>query len=283
MSDGTFSKAIRRILRPLVRAMIGRGLAYPQLAEILKPLFIEQALAHYGLPGRRMTDSRLSVLTGLQRRDIRALRAAGEAPVPPGRGHGPIPRLVALWQGDPRFCDPAGAPRPLPRAAAGGESFESLVAEIGRDVHPRTLLDEMLRLGLAVSEGETVRLIADSLVPGRDSAMLLGYYAANLGDHAEAAAANLLAAPGPGPFFERAVHYNRLSPASLEALDALARDGQMQLLRALSAEALRLQRADIAAGSGTGRIRIGAFVYLEAPEEEPAAGGGRDAQEGESA
>ncbi|WP_138469748.1 DUF6502 family protein [Poseidonocella sp. HB161398] len=263
MTEQSFRAAIERILRPLVRAMIGRGMSYPQLADLLKPIFIEQALRHFGLEGRRMTDSRVSVLTGLQRRDIRNLREQSEAPAGSERGHGPIPRLVALWQGDARFRDPHGAPRALPRASAEGASFESLVAEIGRDVHARTLLDEMVRLGLAVLEGDSIRLVEDSLVPSRDEAMLLGYYAANLGDHAEASAANLLAAPGPGPFFERAVHYNKLSQASLDALEAMARERQLELLKELNAEALRLQRSDIEAGRAAGRIRIGAFVYRD--------------------
>ncbi|WP_172329715.1 DUF6502 family protein [Mangrovicoccus sp. HB161399] len=263
MTEKTFRIAVDRILRPLVRAMIGRGLTYPQLAELLKPLFIEQAVRHFGLPGRRMTDSRISVLTGLQRRDIRTLREQSEAPRGPERGHGPIPRLVALWQGDPRFRDASGAPKPLPRSPGAGESFESLVAEIGRDVHPRTLLDEMLRLGLAEAEGDSVRLLEDSLVPSRDEEMMLRYYAANLGDHAEAAAANLLAAPEPGPFFERAVHYNKLSAASLDALEEMARSRQLALLKELNTEALRLQRQDMEQGAAAGRIRIGAFVYRD--------------------
>nr|WP_108257798.1 DUF6502 family protein [Mangrovicoccus ximenensis] len=110
MTDETFRAAVDRILRPLVRAMIGRGLAYPQLAELLKPLFIEQALRHFGLPGRRMTDSRISVLTGLQRRDIRSLREASEAPRAAERGHGPIPRRSSpaasgsAWRWRVRWC-----------------------------------------------------------------------------------------------------------------------------------------------------------------------------------
>ncbi len=130
----------------------------------------------------------------------------------------------------------------------------------------------MLRLGLAEAPGEEVRLLAGSLVPSRDSAMLTGYYAANLGDHAEAAAANLLAAPEPGPFFERAVHYNKLSQASLDALERLARDRQLALLTELNAEALRLQRRDAGQGGPAGRIRIGAFVYREEAEDEGARG-----------
>ena len=264
MAEQHFSGAIARILRPLVRAMIGRGLTFPVLSDLLKRLYVDEATGGFGIPGRRMTDSRISVLTGLQRRDIRSLRDLPADPAP--RGHGPLPRVLALWQGDRRFLDETGAPRILPRSAETGESFETLVAEIGRDVHPRTLLDELCRLGLVDLDAETdrVRLVEDSLVPSRDAALLTGYYAANLGDHAEAAATNLLAAPAPGPFFERAVHYNRLSPRSVEALEQMARARLLALLQDLNAEALARQRLDRGDTGATGRIRIGAFVYHDA-------------------
>lgn len=262
VTEQIFRAAVRRILRPLVRAMIGRGLTFPQLSTLLKELYVEEAVRSFGLSGKRVTDSRVSVLTGLQRRDIKAHRTAAEEEEIP-RSMGPIPRVVALWRSDPRYCDSGGEPLPLPRTAEEGPAFDRLVAEIGRDVHPRTILDEMVRLDLATHdrEADRVTLRADSLLPSQDEAMLIAYYASNLGDHAEAAAANLLAAPEPGPFFERAVHYNKLSPASAEALDRLARERQMTLLRALNAEALRHQRADAGKPEARARFRAGAFIF----------------------
>ena len=256
-----FRDAMRRILRPLVRAMIARGLSYPQLTVMLKELFISEAIDHFGLGAKRVTDSRISLLTGLQRRDIRAHRDASEAEEA-ARSLGPIPRVLALWQSDPRFADARGAPAILPRAAEEGASFESLVFEVGRDVHPRTILDEMARLGLvALQEEERVRLLADSLLPSRDEALLTAYYALNLGDHAEAAAENLMAAPEPGPFFERAVHYNKLTPEAVDALEAMARARQQALLEELNAAALEAQRASKGSTEARERFRVGAFVF----------------------
>jgi len=258
-----FRGAVKRILRPLVRAMIGRGLTFPQLSDMLKELYIDEATRSFGLTGRRMTDSRISVLTGLQRRDVKAHRiASGEEETVP-RSMGPIPRVVTLWRSDPRFCDETGEPKELERAGDSGASFDALVAQIGRDVHPRTILDEMVRLEIAShdKDRDAVTLHADSLVPREDEVMLVTYYASNLGDHAEAAAANLLAAPKEAPFFERAVHYNKLSTTSVDALEALARDRQMTVLRELNAEALRRQREDAGSEEAVERFRVGAFVF----------------------
>ena len=118
MTAALFRGAVRRILRPLVRAMIGRGLTYPQLIEVLKELYIDEAARSFNIDGKRMTVSRISVLTGLQRKDVKAHTAAGEkADVP--KSLGPIPRVVALWRTDPRFLGPDGEPRQLARSAEG--------------------------------------------------------------------------------------------------------------------------------------------------------------------
>ena len=219
MTAEGLAAAVRRILRRVVRAMVARGLGHPQLTEILKALYIEEAASHFRLGEKRVTDSRISLLTGLQRRDIRAHRDAPRDTAP--RPMGPIPRALALWRSDPRYTDAEGAPLALARLGEEAPGFEGLIREIGRDLHPRTILDEMLRLGLVSLDaaGECVHLEADSLLPSRDAELLSANFAANLGDHAEAAAANLMPAPAPGPFFERAVDDNRLSQASVDALE----------------------------------------------------------------
>ena len=191
-SPNPFRDALIRILRPLVRAMIARGLTYPELAETLKQLYVDACARHFHLGGKRLTDSRISLLTGLQRKDIRALRArlegVEEDVEPPGAG--PLPRVLACWNGAQPYVDATGAPRSLPRVATDGPSFEALVAEVSHDIHPRTVLDELSRLGLVRHnpEDDRVSLIASAYLPHRDDAALLGYFGANLGDHVEVAA-----------------------------------------------------------------------------------------------
>lgn len=260
-----FEAALRRILRPLVRLAIARRMGFPALAELLKGLYVEVAERHFRLGGRRMTDSRVSLLTGLQRRDVRAHRDA--APTAEGATAGPLPRLVARWSGARAWQDAARRPKVLPRRGPG--SFEALAAEVSRDLHPRTLLDQLAAEGVVRLDplDDRVTLLADAWLP-RDEASRLGYLGANLGDHAAAAAENLLTEPPP--FFERAVHYNGLSAASLTALDALARDLLGDVLARLNAEALRLQDADAAGDDRAGRFRAGAFIYGATAEAAPA-------------
>lgn len=263
------------MLRPAVRLMIARGLPFPELGEILKELYVDACRRYFQLGEKRLTDSRVSVLTGLQRKDIRAIRArlesSGTETASPGAG--PVPRVIALWLNQRPFLGKGGLPRILHRTEDGGHpSFEELVAEVSRDVHPRTVLDELKRQGLIAHNLETdeISLETQAFVPSRDEEALLGYFGANLGDHAEAASANLSAAPEPGPYFERAVHYNKLTPEALEQLETLARDLQSEALAKLNTQALALQKRDKGNAAAIGRFRCGAFIYTADRDTEEA-------------
>jgi len=250
------SAALRRILDPLVRTMIARGMTYNDLSEVLKSAFVARAEADFGLEGKRMTDSRISLLTGLQRRDVRAHRQ-GDLEMP-RESAGPLPRVIARWLSDQEWLDRRGQPRTLDRTGER-HSFDALVASISRDMHPRTLLDELARQGAVAIEGDRIALTARSYLPSDDDAKL-GYFGANLGDHAEAASANL--STEEPPYFERAVHYNNLSEKAASALEALARKRQHEVLSELNTEALRLQNEGADDGPLTSRFRCGSFVYV---------------------
>jgi len=255
-----FQAALSRILRPLIRSMIARGLTFPKLSDLLKPLFVQCAEADFGLAGKRMTDSRISLLTGLQRRDVRAHR--DQVFQSTEESTGPLPRIVTRWVSDEAWSED-GTPHTLPRTGAS-RSFEALVHSVSRDMHPRTLLDELERQGVVAIDDDQITLLSDSYLPSGDDAKL-AYFAANLGDHSEAAAANLN--EDKPPFFERAVHYNQLSDASLATLETLAREKQHALMTELNAEANRLQQQDKQKAQAKGRFRFGAFIYTEKTEE----------------
>lgn len=267
MSD--LSTALSRILRPLARVLIARGVAFPEFSDWAKSAYLAAAQRHFGVPGKRMTDSRLHLLTGLQRKDIKALRNA-PAPAPPVSA-GPLPRVVALWlatHADDTHPDDGPRPDPLPLRGPA-PSFEALVAGVSRDIHARTVLDELVRLGQARVEDDVVHLLTDGFLPAGDAAALLVYLGANLGDHAEAAAGNVLTAPDPGPHFERAAHYNHLTPSAVAELDALSRQLLTRALGSINARAARLQQRDRGRAGATERFRAGAFLYSETEETDP--------------
>lgn len=266
-----FVLALRRVLRPLVRLMLARGVTLPYLTELLKALLVEVADKEFRIGAKPPTDSRVSLVTGVHRKDVSRLRQALDSSaeiVPQVVSLGA--QLVAVWLGSPRYLDEEGRPRPLPRfVSEGGElSFEGLVASVNSDIRSRVVLDEWQRLGVVHFDDERrVCLNAAAFVPAEgfdEKAFYLGH---NLHDHGAAAAHNLLG--GQPAFLERSVHYDALSPGSIQLLARQSEEFGMKALLALNKSALAAEQKD--AGDNTPRQRMTFGIYFYTEPTEPGA------------
>lgn len=236
-SNDTLLKVLRQALRPLVKLLLAKGIAYPQLIDLLKGLYVDLAVRDFPVAGKEQTDSRVSLLTGIHRKDVKRLRGlpADEERVPETVSLGM--RLINAWQLPP-FADPDGTPKRLSRLARqGGElSFETLVSSVSKDIRSRSVLDEWTRLGIArIDDEDGVRLMTDAFVPHQGFAEKAFYFGHNLHDHAAAAASNLLGEHAP--FLERSVHYTRLPAAMVATLAEDAESSGMRLLKSINRKA----------------------------------------------
>lgn len=261
----TLIRAFRTVLRPLVRLMIASGITYPVLTELLKGLFVEVAVRDFRLDEAEPTDSRVNLLTGLQRRDIRRLResrAGNDGLMLNSISFGA--QLVAKWMDSAPYVDAEGRPRALARhASAGGAlSFDELVASQSKDIRPRVILDEWLRLGIVrLDDDNNVVLVTEAFVPSDNSAEKLFYFAHNLHDHIAAASDNLT---GKGPSrLERSVHYNELSAASIAELDEQARTLGMAMVKELNRSAAKLEVRDAGKQAQRHRFTCGVYFFAE--------------------
>ena len=263
----TFLRVLRGILRPLVRALIARGMTAPAFYQLTKQVYVEVADAEFGLDGDRPTDSRISVLTGVHRRDVKALRSAGDgADEAVEVKVSLIASVLGRWLASAETTEAEGSPRVLPRTGDG--SFDELVASVNKDVRPRTILDEMIRQNLVVVDGAgQVHLRAEAFVGPGDIDQKVYFFGENVGDHIAAATDNLLS--DDPKFLERAVFYNRLAPESVDAIEARARAAGQSMLEELNRVAHEHQSADVAAGRGHERFRFGIFFYRTAEPDEP--------------
>lgn len=274
-----FARVLKGLMRPLVKAMIAHGLTAPAVYRLLKEVFVEVAERDFALDGKSPTDSRISVLTGVHRKDVRAIREAG-----PDDGANLRDRVTAMasvigrWLADPETTDAEGRPLALPRQAAEGPSFERLAMSVSTDIRPRTVLDELLRQRLVVADQETglLRLDSGAFIGPAETQQKIHFFSQNVGDHIAAATANLLAEESETPFIERAVFYNRLTPASVDALEAEARRLGADALTRLNRDAFRRQAADQERDDADERFRFGVFFY-RAKEEPVEPRGGRAA------
>lgn len=227
------------VFAPIARLCVVQGVLFPQLVERFKAQFVRAAI---GAINSKPTDSRISVMTGLQRRDIARLRANESEPNLP-INH--LARLVARWVA-------AGA------ATLSRHDFDVLASEIRRDVHPATQLAQLVDAGtVAVAGDGLISLLSRSYQPSTGSTEQLEYLARNGGDFLKAGIGNIIT--DPAPFYERAVHYNGMSAEAVGTLEEEFRADQQVLLEQINARAATLRKS----APGNHRFRAGGYFYQE--------------------
>jgi len=267
-------RAITRLMRPLVRLLIARGITLPYLNNLLKAVYVDVATRHFSIDSAASSVSRLSVLTGLQRKDIKRIQTAPPPDKTPPPAVSLGARLIGIWIGDDRFRDSAGKPLTLPRASddAAAPSFDALVRAVSTDVRPKAILDEWLRLGLVTVDGDgRVTLNADAFVPQQGFDEKAYFLGRNVADHVATAAHNLM---GDGaPMFERAVYYDKLTPESVAYLRERARTLGMDTLLAMNKEALARADGDAEKPNANQRMALGLYYFEgdddKTPEQTP--------------
>ena len=259
-------QAITTLLRPLVRLLLRFQITYPYLCQLLKGIYIDVANRDFEAEGTRQTDSRITMLTGIHRKDVRRYREEGldELKTPTSLPLGA--QIVAAWLSESGFQTADGAPRPLPRlprADDAGINFEALVDRVARqDLRARSVLDEWLRLGLvSLDEQQQVHLKVEAFIPEQGFEEKLFYFGKNLHDHIAVGADNLIGEAEPQ--FDRSVYYNNLSAESIARLSALITERGMHALKEINALARELQKRDAAQAGARQRFNFGMFFYLE--------------------
>ncbi len=185
------------MLAPLVRLLVANGVTFPQLVAALKPAFLRAAQAELSQSGKRINDSAISIVSGVHRKDVRALSSESRLTA---RVRQPLPSLagevIARWASDPQYVDQDGLPRALPVRngnAKSEPSFERLSQSVSRDFHSRAVLEELLRLGFVEVSDDIARLHLERAVADRSFIHAMAYIARNVHDHLAAIEGNFSA------------------------------------------------------------------------------------------
>lgn len=266
-SNAALVSALRRLLRPLLKLLLAKGVTYPFLANLLKEVYVEVATADFRITGKVQTDSRISLLTGVHRKDVRRLtRTSSAETTPPNISLGG--RLIARWCGDPKYLDERGQPLALPRQSTtlGNASFDHLVAAESTDIRARAVLDEWLRLGIVEQDPDNrIRLIASAFVPKKGSEEKAYFLGRNLHDHIAASAHNML--DQQPPFLERSVYYAQLSPSAVAELSQMSERMGMEALLAINRRARELKSETRAEDPGPRKRMTFGIYFFDATDE----------------
>lgn len=143
--------AYRRLMRPLVRILIRNGVAYGEFAELAKEVYIEVAANDFKVPNRKMSQARISILTGLTRKEVARIINARNSGQELISNHNRVTRVLTGWHTDNEYTGPYGLPLELEFEGSEGQpDFIKLVQRYSGDMAARAMLDELLRIGVVV-------------------------------------------------------------------------------------------------------------------------------------
>ena len=153
--------AFQLLFRPIARILLRAGVNWQELAEVGKATYVEVAAGDFGVRGRPTNVSRIAILTGFTRREVRRLRDLLEQDAPEVFNRmNYATRVLSGWYQDDDYTDESG--KPLPLSASGSNlSFESLCKRYSGDVAATTMLKELKHVG-AVAQGSDGTYVAKS-------------------------------------------------------------------------------------------------------------------------
>jgi hypothetical protein len=256
--------ALRRVLRPLIRLLLSHGIRFQTFCDLVKATYIQVAEEEFRLDSKAQTDSRISLLTGVHRRDVKRLRSESPGVSSLSLQASMSAQLLAIWSGRTEYLDAQGLPLPLPRLASkGGEhSFEALVRSVSKDFRARVVLDEWLRQGIAtLDEQDNVHLAADAFVSPQGIEEKTFYFGQNIHDHLAATVHNLSGVTPP--FLERCVYYDKLTAESVKEYERVAKTAGMRALHTVNRHAIELQKRDTGKFDAVYRTNFGIYNFSE--------------------
>ena len=164
------------VLRPIAKILLRCGIGFREFAEIAKTAFVDVASTEYGIRGRPTNISRIAVMTGLTRKEVRRLRnkiSNGDNAIVVKTT--PLVEVLHRWYAESEFLDSTGRPSVLPFNGDKG-SFSSLVRRFGGDIPPGAMKTELKRVGAIDEEANGgLRAIKRSFRPEGDHNVLISH------------------------------------------------------------------------------------------------------------
>ena len=255
------SAAVLRLLRPLVRILLRNGVSYSTFSDFVKWVYVDVAGKEFGIEGRKQSTSRVSVITGLSRKEVMRVRLL---PRPDDRAstekYNRAARVIAAWRRDRNFLDAEGKPAPLPMAGPD-VSFSELVKRFSGDVPVRATLDELIRVGAVERlEDGSVSLLTRTYIPESSDADKLHILGTDVAHLISTIDHNLKSDP-IGPFFQRKVAYDNLPDEVLPAFRKHSAKRAQTFLESLDRWLAQRDRDVTPTDKGTGRNQAGIGIY----------------------
>jgi hypothetical protein len=253
--------ALGRLLEPIVLLLLKSGITWREFSDLAKVKFVQVATNEFGIRGRPTNASRVAILTGIDRREVRKLRTeSSEQPVfAPGFMSKPT-QVLDGWFHDPDFRDPSGEPREL-QVSEGDDSFAALVRRYVPGIPHVAMIKELRAVGAVeeLSDGR-LRALKRSYIPRELTDNQIRLWGSVLEDVGTALEHNLTRNPPERTRFERRALSLTVERRSLPEFEAfLSTEGQAFLERI--DDWLAAHQADNSGEDAPTPLRLGVGVY----------------------
>jgi hypothetical protein len=254
------TRALARVLRPFLALWLKHGLSFQAFEEMARWVMVDIASKDFSLKEKRPSDSRISVITGLTRHQVRHYRSIELEESPVQAKTNRATRVLTGWLTDPNFLD-NGQPISL-KLDGLGRHFQELTQAHAGDVPHKAILDELVALKSVEVEGNVVRLLTRGFIPNEDECAILEM----IGEDSAAFLGTLehnLNSDKSQKWFQKKVSYGNLPLEQLHAMRKQQARQAQELLEHLNGDLETLQKEP-----GELRKRAGwGIYYFETGEE----------------
>jgi hypothetical protein len=257
--------ACKEFMRPIVRLLLKNGVDYRAFSELCKAIFVDVASDDHGIRGRKTNMSRVAVMTGLSRKEVKKLRDAMASGMFSGATRTRRPELVlSIWHSHPDFVDAKRRPKRISFEGTGS-TFRQLVTMVGGDIPPRAMLNELMRAGSVVEEGEKLRIVSRSYVPEPHDPEAVLVAGGAIRDLAATIQYNLGCDDPELRALERRVYSAKLPKSQRTRFRKLAREKGELLLKDLNAWLSERQATnDTEPAEDSPRVGVGVYFFDDA-------------------
>jgi len=257
----TIIVAVVAILQPLVRILLRNGVSFGTFSDIAKWVYVDTAANEFGPADRKQTVSRISVITGLSRKEVTRVKERKCTTCDPrAERYNRAVRVISAWRREPPFTDSEGRPVILPINGKGA-TFAELARRFSGDLPCRAILDELLAAGcVEIDEEDRVCLLNAAYLANNADPVNIHIMGADTASLIETIEHNLQA-DETQRFFQRKVLYDNLPEEVLPSFRALTANAAQQLLEHLDGWLAGQDRDTNPDIRGTGRNRAGLGIY----------------------
>jgi len=265
--------AFRVLMGPLVRILLRQGISYAEFSEVAKAVYVEVALKDFKVSGRRATRTRIAVMTGLTRKEVkRVIDEAVKERFELKTSFNRLGRVLVGWHTDADFTGPYGMPLELEYETGNPNepTFSVLVKRHSGDMSPRSILDELVRVG-AIRETEVgwFRVMRREYIPEAQGAHTFertGVVVRNFVNTVEFNMTKL--APGKGRFERHVTADDGIRREDLPKFDHYLRERCQVLLEEIDNWLAGLPKPDPKIGDDVIHTGIGIYHYMSHEQDD---------------